>query len=382
MIWLLIITGALIAYIIFGWPLLLGLLAKVRFRPVKKEFTPRSVTAVIAVYNGDKYMAQKLDSLLALDYPAECLDILVVSDGSTDATADIVRRYAASDPRIRLLEVPAGGKCAALTAAFPLATGEILLLTDVRQTLDKDCLKRLVACFADPQVGAVSAQLNIREVSTGDSAAVALYWRIETWIRARLADVDSIFGATGPCYALRRSLAVPVPSEILLDDMYLPLTAFFKGYRLVMESDAIAWDISTSVKTEFRRKVRTLAGNYQLLSYLPQLLGPGNRMWFHYWSYKIGRLVLPFLLFAFTVLCFLTPGTVPLVLLAGIALAILLALADRVIPATFPAKRLTAALYTFLTMMVATLIALRVFFVDPRSMWVVTGVEKGSRFQK
>ncbi|HEY3739713.1 MAG TPA: glycosyltransferase [Bryobacteraceae bacterium] len=372
MIWLFAITAALIAYILVGWPLLLGLWARLFPRPIKKEFVPRTVTAIVAVNNGEKFLGGKLDSLLALDYPADKLDIIVVSDGSTDGTDALVGEYSARDARIQLLRLPRGGKCAALTAAFAKATGEVLLLTDVRQTLDRNCLRRLVACFADPKVGVASGRLRIVKGDSDGEQAVGLYWRFELWIRDRLSAIDSMFGATGPIYSIRRELAVAVPSDVLLDDMYLPLSAFFKGYRLISEWDAVAWDVPTSVDEEFVRKVRTLAGNYQLMKFYPRLLGPGNRMWLHYMSYKVGRLVLPYVLIVFAIACAFTPGWLPKASLAGLGLLLLLAALDG----WLPFKRLTTTAKTFVTMMAAAALAVRVFFVDPRSLWVVTRPKK------
>ena len=326
----------------------------------------------MAVHNGARYLAAKFDSLLALQYPPELLDFVIVSDGSTDATDALVERYAAPDPRIQLLRVARGGKCAAINAAVARATGELLFFTDVRQALDPACLHHLVACFHDPRVGVASGGLRIRSSAAEGEQAVGLYWRFEIWIRDRLSDIDSIFGATGAIYAIRRELAVPLPPEILLDDMFLPLAAFFKGYRLVVERQAIAWDVPTNLDEEFVRKVRTLGGNYQLLSYYPQLLGPRNRMWLHYVSYKFGRLVLPYFLIVFVIACVLTPGLVPRLCLLGVIAVGLLAAVDASLPPGFPLKRLSATAKTFVSLMAASALAVRVFFVDPQSLWVVT----------
>ena len=213
-------------YVIAGYPLLLGLLAR-RAKPVTRVLEPRTVTAIIPVRDGEHYLRAKLESILALDYPPELLEILVVSDGSTDGTDSIAGEFAGRG--VRLLRVPAAGKPAALNAAIPQSRAEILLLTDVRQTLEPSCLRSLIACFADPSVGAVSATLRIRAGASQAEAEIELYWRYETWIRDHLARIDSMFGATGPCYALRRSLAVPMPPETLLDDVYLPLAGFSRA---------------------------------------------------------------------------------------------------------------------------------------------------------
>src|SRR5262249_32719332 len=161
---------------------------------------------------------------------------LVASDGSTDGTGQIVERFAGQG--VRLLNLPRGGKPAALNAAIAEASDEILVLTDVRQTLAPESLRLLLENFADPDVGAASAELVILKSGRTTEDPVGLYWRYEVWIRLNQSSLDSIFGATGAYYALRRKLAVPIPTDALLDDMYLPLAAFFQGYRLVVDARA------------------------------------------------------------------------------------------------------------------------------------------------
>lgn len=375
MILLFFICSFLTLYIVVGWPLLLGLLSMLFRKPVRREFQPRTVSVIIAVHNGAQHLKAKLDSVFGLDYPQDLLEVIVVSDGSTDETEAIAR----ADKRVHLLTVPKGGKSAALTAAIPKATGEILFLTDVRQQLHPNCLHELISCFADPKVGAASGQLIIRaEGSNHGSRDVGLYWKLETWVRYRLSSIDSMFGATGPVYALRRELAVPIPAEILLDDMYLPLAGFFRGYRLVCCETAIAWDYPTTRHTEFGRKIRTLAGNYQLLGYYPQLLLPFiNRMWFHYMSYKVGRIIMPWTLIGAFVSSFWLPDPWRWLLPAGGVLLVIIALIDESIPQQNFLKAVTSPIRTFLVMMAAALAALRVFFVsDPRALWTVTKAEK------
>lgn len=360
-------AAALGLYILLGYPLLLGLIAHARPKPVAKSRQRKTVSVVIAAHNGEGFLAAKLDSVLALDYPRELLEILVVSDGSTDRTDEIVRQYA---PRgVRLLRVERGGKCAALNAGIPMARNEILLLTDIRQAVAPDSLQWMVDCFADPSVGAVSGELAIRKGASHDEADIGLYWRYETWIRNRLSDIDSMFGATGPFYALRRELAVPIPPDQLLDDMYLPLAAFFQGYRLIVEPRARAFDYPTSRETEFMRKKRTLAGNYQILRTYPALLGPRNRMWFHFASYKVGRLTLPWILLTLLASSCFLPAPWRWVMLAAQAAFYMLAALDPLLPAGFPAKRLSSFARTFMAMMLAAVLGLSVFFVPPRSLW-------------
>src|SRR5580692_2461895 len=153
-------------YIVIGYPLLLGLMARLRPKPVLKSRQRKTVSVVIAAHNGERFIGAKLDSVLALDYPRELMEILVISDGSTDRTDSIVQEFAPQG--VRLLRVPRGGKCAALNAAIPQARNEILLLTDIRQTLAPESLQALIDCFADPSVGAVSGELLIRKGDTRD----------------------------------------------------------------------------------------------------------------------------------------------------------------------------------------------------------------------
>lgn len=373
MIWVFAVGASLLIYILVGWPIMLGLLARFRQRPVHREFRPRTVSVIIAVHNGDRYLRAKLDSVFALDYPRDQLEVIVVSDGSTDGTETIAAGY----PGVHLERVAKGGKCRAVNAGIAAGKGEILLLTDVRQVLEPSCLRNLVSCFGDPEVGVVSGELRIMQGASAGAQDVGLYWRFETWIRDRLSDVDSMFGATGPVYAMRRSLAVEIPEDILLDDMYLPLSAFFKGYRLVVARDAIAWDVPTSRQTEFQRKTRTLGGNYQLLLHYPQLLSPfANRMWVHYISYKLGRLMLPWILAAILVSSFFLPSPWQAILLAAQIGGYGIALLDPWISASNPLKKISSPAGTFVVMMAAAVLALRVFFVNPRSMWIVTSAKK------
>ena len=254
-------------------------------------------------------------------------------------------------------------------------SGEILLLTDVRQRLAGDSLQFLVDCFADPAVGAASGTLLIRRGLAQEEEAVGLYWRYETWIRERLSRIDSIFGAVGPFYALRRELAVRIPEDILLDDMYLPLAAYFAGRRLIVEPRAVAWDVPLPLKTEFQRKVRTIAGNFQLLKEMPGLLGWRNRMWFHFMSYKFARLLMPFALLLAAGASFFLPRPWNWLALASQAGFYGLAAIDPLVPEKSAIKRVSSLIRTFVTLLVATLCALQILFVPPRKLWTVTNPE-------
>lgn len=361
------LAGLLVVYVLAGYPIVLGWLAARRPRPVAKRFTPQPVTVLLPVRDGARWLAAKLDSLLALDYPGDLLEILVISDGSTDATASIAESYAAQG--VRLLQVPAGGKAAALNAGLEKATGEVLFLTDVRQALDPVSLRELVACLGDPEVGAASGELYIRSGELAEEANVGLYWNYEKWIRRRQSQLDSLLGATGAIYAIRRALAKPLPPGTLLDDVELPLGAFFAGYRVVFEEKARAWDDPSALGAEFRRKVRTLAGNYQLLWHWPQLLGSGNRMWLHFVSHKLGRLALPFALLTMAASTPWLPAPWHLVAAGAQGAVYGAGLADLLIAEGNPCKRLTSPARTFLVLMAAALCAASILFRPGSNFW-------------
>lgn len=355
-------------YVLLGYPLLLEILARYFPKPIRKQDHYESVSVIIPVRNGEHWLGRKLDSVLALDYPVELREIIIVSDGSTDATHTIAAAYA--DRGVRLIKVPAGGKPAALNAAVPLAKGELLFLTDVRQVLRRDCLRRLVACMADPEVGVVSGNLQIAVGATEEEQNTGLYWRYENWIRGNLARVDSMLGATGPVHVVRHNLYVPIPADSLLDDVYLPLSIHLQGYRLVLEEEAIAVDEPTGLRSEFRRKVRTQAGIVQLITSFPGLFGPGNRMRFHFISLKIGRLLLPYLLAAMLgaalalPLPWRWPAAAPQMALWGLALA------DPWLRQGSLAKKLTSIARAFAVLVLSAACALQILFVPPRKLWI------------
>jgi biofilm PGA synthesis N-glycosyltransferase PgaC len=366
---------AFVVYILFGYPLLLALFTERLRRPIHRAPVTGPVSFLIAVRDGEQFLEAKVESILALDYPRHLMEILVISDGSTDRTEAIARGLAPNG--VRLLAVPSAGKSAALSIGINEARGDFLVFTDVRQRLAPESLLLLLENFADPAVGVVSGALTILDPATHEEADTGLYWRYELWIRDHLSQIDSIFGATGAYYAMRRELAVPIPKGMLLDDMYLPLSAFLKGYRLVVDVRAKAFDQPTGLDNEFRRKVRTLAGNYQILLAWPGMLGPANRLWFHFWSYKFGRLLLPFALLLMLGAGFALPQPWSYAIVGAQLSFYCMAIADRWIARSFPLKRLTSPIRTFVTLMGAGVWALSVFFVPSERLWKQTHAKAG-----
>jgi cellulose synthase/poly-beta-1,6-N-acetylglucosamine synthase-like glycosyltransferase len=289
-------TTTVVLYTYAGYPILVALLARLRRRvPHDKGtgVTRPTVTACMAVYNGGATLQKKLDSILGQDYPADRLDVLVFSDGSNDETDAIVGEYATRTGRVRLLRSEARvGKPTALNRMCAAATGEILLMMDARQPFEPRAIDELVDALADPSVGCVSGNL----VLSGDKGAGA-YWRYEKWIRQNEARLGGLVGVTGAIYAVRREDVGELPPDTILDDMWIPMRLRLRGRRVLFCETAVAYDEEFDDEREFGRKVRTLAGNYQLLARMPALLIPFvNPSWLELVSHKVLRLVCPFAL--------------------------------------------------------------------------------------
>lgn len=357
-----------VAYILVGYPVWLAWRASRSPRPIAKSMEHQPAASVLlAVHNGGAFLAAKLDSLLESQYPADRLEIIVASDGSTDDTEVIADRYRSRG--VQLLRLPRGGKPTALNAAAARASHSILLFTDVRQIVTPVSVGHLLACFADAQIGVVSGYLVIRSGSEEEDN-VGLYWRYERWIRANLSAVDSLLGATGAFYAMRREFFRPMAADLLLDDMFLPLNAFFQGKRLVLEPQAVVYDIPTNVSSEFRRKLRTLAGNFQIIGYYPRLFSPfQNRMWSDFLSYKFGRLLLPWMFLGILISSFFLPDPWRTAALTAQAAFYGLALADYLIPQSSVFKRLSSPARTVVSLLAATAGAVCILFVPAKRLW-------------
>jgi cellulose synthase/poly-beta-1,6-N-acetylglucosamine synthase-like glycosyltransferase len=360
-------AAALLAYSLAGYPLLVAVAGRLLPRPIRKQPLDKTVSVLLPVRNGERWIGAKLESLLAQRYPRELVTIVVVSDGSQDHTERIAAAYTGHG--VRLERIAAGGKAAALNRAMELAGGEILFFTDVRQPLDPDCLRRLVACFADPEVGVATGELIIRDGTTRQEAHIGLYWKYEKWIRRQLNRAGSLLVVTGCVYAMRRALARPLPRGTLADDAVLPAWALLAGHRIVFEPQAKAYDYPTALDVEFRRKVRTLAGLVQLARLCPRLLNPFHRAGFHFLSYKFSRLLMPYALGAALGAAPFLPHPWNYWCLGPQIAFYALAAADPVVPEAFVLKRVSSLARTFLTLMLASLAAAAVLWVPPERLW-------------
>lgn len=290
-------AGALF-YSYAGYAMVLGLLAFFRGRPRPRSAYHGSVSIVLVVHNEEKNLSRRLEELTSLLHASQVTgDVIVVSDGSTDRSVQIAQQFAFLRPVQVLARKAREGKAAALTRGSQAARGDILVFADARQRWADDALVRLLENFADPQVGAVSGDLKL-ETAPGLMTGVGVYWRLEKWLRKKESEVYAQVGVTGAISAVRRELFRPIPAGTLLDDVYWPLRVAMQGYRVVHDERAVAYDVlPEKAGDEFRRKMRTLAGNFQLITRLPASLVPWrNPVWFQLVSHKLLRLLMPWAL--------------------------------------------------------------------------------------
>ena len=308
--WVFWMPAALIAYTYLGYPLWLWIRSRWCRKPVRSGPYIPFLSIIMIVRNEEKVLPRKLRNLLDLNYPDESLEIVMVSDGSTDSTNQILSEHTAN-PRIRVIFNPQQqGKAAGLNAAMSSVRGEIVVFTDARQQIEPDAIRVLVENFADPEIGCASGELMLGDPETGEAEqGMGVYWRIEKAVRELESAVGSVVGATGAIYGVRRKLLVNVPDEAILDDVYIPMHVVRRGARVIFDPRARAWDSpDQGTAREFTRKVRTLSGNYQLLQLAPWLLTSANPLRFQFVSHKVLRLVVPFALLATLLASFLTPG--------------------------------------------------------------------------
>ncbi len=288
------IAIAVLVYTYAGYPVVIAVLARLRPLRLQEDATWEPLVSVcMTVFNGASYVDAKIESVLAMDWPQDRLEVLVYSDGSGDASDAKVLAFSARDPRVKLIRgEQRAGKPTGLNRLREAATGSVLLLTDIRQPLSKGALRALARRLADPRVGCVSGNL----VLTGGAGSGA-YWRYEKFIRKQEARFRSIVGVSGSIVALRKDDLVPLPRDLVLDDVYIPMQLRLRDRLVVFADDAEAYDVAFEDDREFGRKVRTLAGNYQLFAWMPKLLSPfSNPSWFETISHKVLRLVCPWAL--------------------------------------------------------------------------------------
>ncbi|HXM61002.1 MAG TPA: glycosyltransferase family 2 protein [Terriglobales bacterium] len=363
-------SAAVIAYTYFGYPGWLWLRGRWRRKEVMRGPSLPFVSIVMVVRNEEQMLQRKLENLLTLDYPAELVQLVVVSDGSMDGTEAILHEYA-SNPRvcIGLNQLPRG-KASGLNDAFELAQGDIVVFTDARQEVEPGALRLLLENFADPQVGCASGELMLGDPKTGESSeGLGIYWSVEKRIRELESASGSVVGATGAFYAIRGSLLSPLPAGTILDDVYLPMFVVRQGFRVLFDSRARAWDIDLGGDREFARKVRTLSGNYQLLQLAPWLLMSANPIRFEFVSHKLLRLIVPFALAGILVASVILRAPIYRVALALQAAFYGLSFLAMVQVKKGPLARVADTVFTFVMLNTAAVVAFCNFVSGRKAAW-------------
>jgi cellulose synthase/poly-beta-1,6-N-acetylglucosamine synthase-like glycosyltransferase len=292
------ICAGSIAYAYLGYPVLAWVVSRLRPRPVRREPIEPRVSMVIAAYNEERVIRRKIENTLALDYPKDLLEVVIVADGSTDRTVDIARSFAAQD--IVVLHEPGRkGKTAALNRAAVVCTAEILFFSDANTEYRPDVIRNLVRNFADPAVGGVSGRKIILEhaerVATRGETG---YWGYESFLKTCESRMGSIVTADGEVFAMRAALFDPMPPEIVHDDMYLTLRLVQDGHRVVYDTDAVSGEhASKNLWDEFHLKVRYASAGFQLVARFPALtLFPTRLFAVQFFSHKVLRWTAPLFL--------------------------------------------------------------------------------------
>jgi cellulose synthase/poly-beta-1,6-N-acetylglucosamine synthase-like glycosyltransferase len=295
-LWLWLFWGALalIGYTYGGYGFAVQLWARWHKRPVRREPIEPTVSVLVVAFNEAAQIEERLSNLQSLDYPSHRLEIVVASDGSTDATAEL----AAAIPGVRVFAfTERRGKSAVFNDVVPQLSGTIVVFADARQRFDDGAIRALVAPFADPAVGGVSGQLVLVKAGGAEAGGTgsAMYWDVEKRIRWAEGEIDSSIGATGAIYAIRRECFEPLRRDTLVEDVVVPMRIVRRGRRVVFAPAAMAFDRITATSShEFVRKVRTIAGVFQWFAREPWVLNPfSNRVWIQTVSHKGLRLLLP-----------------------------------------------------------------------------------------
>jgi len=286
-----------IIYVYFGYPLLLLLVSKIKRRSINQREIFPTVTVLIAAYNEEKVIRERIRNCLSCDYPMEKLEVVVGSDGSDDKTNEIVRQF--SEQNVKLDYSPERkGKLGVFNRAIPKARGEIVIFSDANSEFDQGAIRKLVRNFSNGDVGCVSGTKCIKvqdELTAGQGES--LYWKYESFIKRKESNIHSAMGADGSIYAIRKKLySFPEEDIGYSDDFIISMQTISQGYRLIYDPEAIVYeDASDSLRAEFKRKIRTLSGGIHGYVKLKHLLNPfRSPIWWQLTSHRILRFLVPY----------------------------------------------------------------------------------------
>lgn len=256
-----------------------------------------SVSIVVAAYNEEKVIEEKLKNILSMDYPRDKMSAIIASDGSNDSTNEIVKRYESKN--IKLKAFLRMGKVNVLNKTVTMAAGDIIIFSDANTMFNSNAVKKLVKHFVNPEVGCVCGRLkliNPKNVQSGDGEG--FYWSYETWIKEKESRIGCVVGANGAIYAIRKALFEKMPSNVINDDFHISMKIMERGYKVIFERDAVGIEeVAPDFKSEFLRHVRDGAGHYRGIVHLVGLLNPMKGIrFFVYVSHRFIRWMVPFFL--------------------------------------------------------------------------------------
>ena len=365
-----------IFYSYIGYPILLYLWSLLH--PVeinKKEINKYpDVSVVIAAHNEADNIKQRIENIILQDYPKKNLEIIIVSDGSNDNTNNIVEELMNKpDVILRLLfHNPAKGKPFSINQGVSASNGEIIVFTDCRQRFSSDAIRHLVNNFNDDKVGCVSGELVFKNtLGSPIQGEMGAYWNFEKWLRKLESKTGAVPGATGSIYAIRKNLFKTIPEKTLIDDVLIPLNISMQGYRVIFDSQAVAFDsVSKDLEQEKRRKIRTLAGNWQLFFLQPNLFNPlKNPLWIKFLSHKIFRLLIPYTLFILIGTTILSQNPLSYIILAGIALFFIIAVIPPLSGHLIIISRLSSICRSIILLNYFALLAPIKLILTPKTLW-------------
>jgi biofilm PGA synthesis N-glycosyltransferase PgaC len=291
-------------YTFLGYGIVLYVMMRIRMAIKGRRIVPGmdqefpSLTLIIAAYNEENIIEEKIRNTLDLNYPTEKLKLLFVTDGSSDSTPDRISKY----PAIKLMHTPArSGKIQAIHRAMHEVDSEVVVFTDANTFLNKDALLLIARHYADPSIGAVSGEKRVLQDSVSDATAgEGFYWKYESTLKKWDSELYSVVGAAGELFSVRRSLYKPVEPDTILDDFMISMLIAQQGYRIVYEPAAYASEVSSdNIQEELKRKIRIAAGGIQSIVRLKKLLNPFNNslLSFQYISHRVLRwTITPFLM--------------------------------------------------------------------------------------
>lgn len=338
----------ILTYPYLGYLVLLGIIAKIKFKPIQKATFLPKVSVIIAAYNEEKSILDRLRNFINLDYPEKKIELVIVSDASTDSTNRFVEDFIEKNRmnNISLVNLPIRvGKSEAIVKGVQNASGEIVVFSDANTQFDSSAIKELVKCFNDRQVGGVSGQVKILEKDDfSTSRGEGLYWRIENFIKRKETLIHSVMGADGSIYAIRKRLFVPLERGIAYsDDFIVSMLVVPQGFRLVYAPNAIAYEESSKdFVSEFKRKIRSTSGGlhgYQML-WNKGMFNPINSpIWWQLISHRLVRFAVPWAMIVVLISNIFLSGSFYKLTLACQIVFYSFAIAGFVLPANLRGKK-------------------------------------------